>query len=265
MRGSAGLGIMFADPDEEENTMPNYKLTLSYEGTRYKGWQRQGNTAGTIQEKLESLLGRILGQPVELAASGRTDAGVHARMQVCSFRAETELSPAALLLELRRYLPEDIGAEALEEAPPRFHARLNCREKTYVYRIWNSSAPNVFTRRWQYRVEEPLDLAAMEKAAALLCGEHDFAAFCSLKNGRKSTVRQLRAVRFRREGEELQICFTGDGFLYNMVRILTGTLLEVGLGLRAPEDMPRILESRDRALAGPTAPAAGLTLWEVLY
>lgn len=245
--------------------MSNYKLTLSYEGTRYKGWQRQGNTAGTIQEKLETLLGRILEQPVELAASGRTDAGVHARTQVCSFSAETELSPAALLRELRRYLPEDVGAVSLEEAPPRFHARLSCREKTYLYRIWNSPEPNVFTRRFQYRVEEPLDLAAMEKAAALLCGEHDFAAFCSLKSSKKSTVRELRSIELRRQGEELRLYFTGDGFLYNMVRILTGTLLEVGLGLRAPEDMARILESRDRSQAGPTAPAAGLTLWELRY
>ena len=245
--------------------MSNYKLILSYEGTRYKGWQRQGNTAGAIQEKLESLLGRILEQPVELAASGRTDAGVHARMQVCSFHAETALSPAALLEELRRFLPEDIGAVSLEEAPPRFHARLNCREKTYLYRVWNSPGPNVFTRRFQYRVPEPLDEAAMERAAALLCGEHDFAAFCSLKNSKKSTVRQLRSIELRREGEELRIYFTGDGFLYNMVRILTGTLLEVDLGLRAPEDMARILESRDRTQAGPTSPAAGLTLWEVRY
>ncbi len=229
--------------------MSNYKLILSYEGTRYKGWQRQGNTAGTIQEKLEAILGRILEQPVELAASGRTDAGVHARMQVCSFHAETALSPAALLQELRRFLPEDIGAVSLEEAPPRFHARLNCREKTYLYRVWNSPEPNVFTRRLQLRLPEPLELAAMERAAALLCGERDFASFCSLKNSRKSTVRQLRSIEIRREGEELRLFFTGDGFLYNMVRILTGTLLEVGLGTRAPEDMPRILESRDRSQA----------------
>ena len=245
--------------------MPNYKLTLSYEGTRYKGWQRQGNTAGAIQDKLENTLSRILDQPVELAASGRTDAGVHARMQVCSFRAETSLSPEEILKALREYLPEDIGAVALEEAAPRFHARLNCREKTYLYRIWNSAAPNVFTRRFQLRVQEPLDLAAMERAAALFCGEHDFASFCSLKNSKKSTVRTLRSIRLTREGDELRIFFIGDGFLYNMVRILTGTLLEVGFGRLAPEEMLRILEARDRSQAGPTAPAAGLTLWEVRY
>lgn len=245
--------------------MKNYRLVLSYEGTRYRGWQRQGNTAGSIQEKLETLLSRLLDQKVELAASGRTDAGVHARMQVCSFRGETERGAEELLRELRRYLPEDIGAVSLEEAEPRFHARLSCREKTYLYRIWNSESPNVFTRRFQLRVPGALDDKAMERAARLLCGEHDFAAFCSLKNARRSTVRDLRAVEIRREGEELQLYFTGDGFLYNMVRILTGTLLEVGQGLRTPESVAEALQTKDRALAGPTAPAQGLCLWEVKY
>ena len=210
-------------------------------------------------------MSRLLDQKVELAASGRTDAGVHARMQVCSFRAETMLGPAEMLRELRRYLPEDIGAVSLEEAESRFHARLSCREKTYLYRIWNSERPNVFTRRFQLRVPEALDTAAMEQAARLLCGEHDFAAFCSLKNARRSTVRDLRSVEIRREGGELLLYFTGDGFLYNMVRILTGTLLEVGQGLRTPESVVEALQTKDRALAGPTAPAQGLCLWEVKY
>ena len=245
--------------------MKNYKLVLSYEGTRYRGWQRQGNTAGSIQEKLETLLSRLLEQKVELAASGRTDAGVHARMQVCSFRAETRLSTEEMLQELRRYLPEDIGAVSLEETEARFHARLSCREKTYLYRVWNSEAPNVFTRRFQLRVPEALDTAAMEQAAGLLCGEHDFAAFCSLKNSKRSTVRDLRSVEIRREGEELQLYFAGDGFLYNMVRILTGTLLEVGRSLITPESVAEALRAKDRTLAGPTAPAQGLCLWEVKY
>lgn len=245
--------------------MSNFKLTLSYEGTRYKGWQRQGNTKGTLQEKLEEILSRMLEQPVELAASGRTDAGVHARRQVCSFRAETAETPAALLRKLRSHLPEDIGALSLEIAPPRFHARLSCTGKTYIYRIWNSETPNVFERRYMLTVPEPLDLDAMRRAAALLCGEHDFAAFCSVKGGKKSTVRELRSLELVKTGEELQLYFTGNGFLYNMVRILTGTLLEVGLGRLPPEEMPRILASHDRSLAGPTAPAQGLTLWEVYY
>lgn len=178
---------------------------------------------------------------------------------------ETERGAEELLRELRRYLPEDIGAVSLEEAEPRFHARLSCREKTYLYRIWNSESPNVFTRRFQLRVPGALDDKAMERAARLLCGEHDFAAFCSLKNARRSTVRDLRSVEIRREGEELQLYFTGDGFLYNMVRILTGSLLEVGQGLRSPESLAEALQSKDRTLAGPTAPAQGLCLWEVKY
>ncbi len=245
--------------------MPNYKLRLCYDGTRYRGWQKQGNTEKTVQGKLEAALSRLLSQEVEVAGCGRTDAGVHAREQVCSFRAETGLSCEELLAALRRALPEDIGALSLEIAPPRFHARLSCKEKTYVYRIWNSETPNVFERRYLLPVPEVLDVDAMKKAAALLCGRHDFAAFCSLKRSKKSSVRELRSLEILREGEELRLVFTGDGFLYNMVRILTGTLLEVGRGERSPEDMPSILASGDRAQAGPTAPAQGLTLWRVSY
>ena len=245
--------------------MPNFKLTLCYDGTRYRGWQKQGNTDNTIQGKLEALLSRLLSQEVEVAGCGRTDAGVHARGQVCSFRAETAMSCGELLAALREYLPEDIGALALEFAPPRFHARLSCTGKTYVYRVWNSETPNVFERRYLLREPRPLDEDAMRRAAALLCGRHDFAAFCSLKRSKKSTVRELRRLELLREGEELRLVFEGDGFLYNMVRILTGTLLEVGRGERPPEDMAAILASGDRAQAGPTAPAQGLTLWSVAY
>ena len=245
--------------------MPNYMLKLCYDGTRYKGWQKQGNTAGTIQEKLETILSRLLDQPVELAASGRTDAGGHAREQVCSFRADTVLSTEELLRRLRAHLPEDIGALSLEIAPPRFHARLSCVGKTYVYRIWNSRDPDVFERKFRTCVSESLDLDAMRRAADLLCGEHDFAAFCSAKPGKKSTVRELRSIQIEKNGADLRLIYAGSGFLYNMVRILTGTLLEVGKGLRQPEEMSRILASRDRRMAGPTAPAQGLFLWQVDY
>lgn len=245
--------------------MRTFKLTLCYDGSRYKGWQKQGNTENTIQDKLESLLSRLLDQPVEVAGSGRTDAGVHARHQVCSFRAESDLSCGEMLQALRQYLPEDIGALSLEEAEPRFHARLSCVEKSYVYRIWNSGEPNVFERNYLWRCPDALDIPAMERAAALLCGEHDFSAFCANKHMKKSAVRNLRSVAITREGGELRLRFTGDGFLYHMVRILTGTLVEVGRGERAAEEMPALLASRDRGRAGFTAPAKGLTLWEVTY
>lgn len=245
--------------------MQNYKLTLCYDGSRYSGWQKQGNTPGTIQEKLEGLLSRLLEQDVEIAGSGRTDAGVHARMQVCSFRADTGLSTEALLSLLRRYLPEDIGAVSLEPASQRFHARLSCVEKTYVYRIWNSEAPNVFERRYLYAFAERLDLDRMRLAAGFLTGKHDFTSFCSNKRMKKSPERDLRDITITKAGDELRISLTGDGFLYNMVRIITGTLLMVGTGRLLPEDMPAILAARDRSKAGPTAPAQGLTLWEVRY
>ena len=245
--------------------MPNYKLTLCYDGTRYRGWQRQGNTPNTMQEKVESALSKILSQPVETAASGRTDAGVHARAQVVSFRAKTDRTPEEILAELRADLPADIGAVSLSEAAPRFHARLNAKGKTYVYRVWNSNAPDVFERR--YRVAEPraLDLDAMRKAASALCGEHDFTSFCSDKRMKKSPVRRVDEIDVERLGDEVRLTFTGSGFLWNMVRILAGTLLEVGLGEREADSMQAVLDARDRAAAGKTAPANGLILWEVFY
>ncbi|MCR5663332.1 MAG: tRNA pseudouridine(38-40) synthase TruA [Oscillospiraceae bacterium] len=245
--------------------MKNYRLELCYEGSRYRGWQKQGNTDNTIQAKLEALLSRLLDQEIELSASGRTDAGVHARRQVCSFRAETGKSCAQLLGQLRRELPEDIGAISLEEAPPRFHARLSCRGKTYLYRLWNSDEPCVFERRTVTVWPEALDEEAMRRAAALLVGRHNFGSFCGNPRMKKSTVRELRSIELVREGEELRLFFEGDGFLMNMVRILTGTLLEVGAHRREPEEMPAILSARERSAAGFTAPARGLTLWDVRY
>ena len=244
--------------------MGNYKLTLSYDGSRYKGWQRLGNSDNTIQGKVEAVLSRMLGQDVLVQGSGRTDAGVHARAQVCSFRADTDMSCTDMLSALREYLPEDIGAEALENADERFHARLSCREKTYVYRVWNSSAPMVFERKYMYRFENVLDIMAMEQAASLLLGRHDFTAF-STHRGNKSAVRDLREIKIESLGGELRLSFTGDGFLYNMVRILTGTLLEVGSGQKRAADIPGIFAAGKRENAGFTAPAQGLILWDVNY
>ncbi len=245
--------------------MPNYKLTLCYDGSRYKGWQKQGNTDHTIQEKMERLLSRLLNQDVEIAGSGRTDAGVHARGQVCSFRAKTRYSTEELLTQIRAYLPEDIGAVSLQEAAPRFHARLNAVSKTYVYRIWNSSSPNVFERKYMLTVPEKLDLEKMREAADMLCGEHDFTSFCGNPHMKKSAVRTVQEIRIERIGEEVRISFTGNGFLYNMVRIMVGTLLEAGQGKRSAASVKNTLAARDRKQAGATAPPQGLILWEVFY
>ena len=245
--------------------MKRLKLILAYDGTRYDGWQRQGNTANTVQGRIEALLTRAVGAPVEIHGCGRTDAGVHARMQVCHFDVPDEEDPSHLLAALRQYLPEDIAARSLTETDPRFHARLSCREKTYLYRVNTGETRDVFSRKYELFLPERLNDRAMLEAAKLLTGTHDFRAFTNNSRTKKSTVRTVSGIRPEREGDRLRLWFTGDGFLYNMVRILTGTLLEVGEGKRRPEEMPQILASLDRTQAGPLAPAQGLTLWEVVY
>ena len=244
--------------------MPNYKLTLEYDGSRYHGWQRLQSTDLTIQGKLEDLLTRVFEAPVEVNGSGRTDAGVHAEGQVASFRTERDLPPEFILEQLRRYLPEDIGAISLAYAAERFHARLSAREKTYVYRVWNSTEPCVFSRRFVYVFPGELDLTRMEQAAGLLIGTHDFRAFSAVKT-KKSTVRTLSRLELEPCGRELRFTLTADGFLHHMVRILVGTLLEIGRGDREPESVRTLLERGLRADAGFTVPAKGLCLKEVYY
>ena len=245
--------------------MYTYRLTLCYDGSRYNGWQKQGNTKNTIQEKLETLLTRLLGEEIEVAGSGRTDAGVHAMGQVVSFHTHSPCDPAWLLGEMRKYLPEDIGALELTEAAPRFHARLNATGKTYVYRVWNSEAPNVFERKYLYTMPQPLDIPAMEAAAAHLVGTHDFMSFCANKRMKKSTVRTITELRIEQIGPEVRFTVSGNGFLYNMVRILVGTLLEVGTGTRDAASIPSLLDAKDRSLAGYLVPPQGLRLEAVYY
>lgn len=245
--------------------MYNYKLTIQYDGTRYRGWQVQGNTDLTIQGKLEGVLSRLTGQLVEVHGSGRTDAGVHALGQVANVKLPHPVEPSELLGELNRYLPADIGVIAAEPAPERFHARLNARSKTYRYRIWNSAIPNVLERSYLYVLPESLDVAAMERAAADLVGTHDFRSFCGLKRFKKSTVRTITDIAITQDGAEVRLEFTGNGFLMRMVRILAGTLVEVGLGQREADSMPAVLAAQDRAAAGPALPAQGLALVRVEY
>lgn len=245
--------------------MKNYKAVVQYEGTRYRGWQVQGNTKDTIQGRLETLLTRMEGAEVEVHGSGRTDAGVHAAGQVISFRCKGDRNTEEIRDYMNRYLPGDIAVLSVEEAPIRFHARLNAVRKTYVYRIWNAPVANVFERRFLTWIEEPLDVEAMRQAAELLCGTNDYKAFTSLKRCKKSTVRNVEEIQIDTEGPKIEIVFTGDGFLYHMVRILTGTLIETGLGLRIPASMRKILESKDRANAGRLMPPEGLMLMRVEY
>lgn len=244
--------------------MRNIRLDLCYDGTRYKGWQRLPGTDATIQGKLETALSRILGEPVEVSGSGRTDAGVHAKGQVANFHCGSSLPAEEILLSLRRYLPEDIGIYSCRDVSPRFHARLNAKEKTYEYRIWNSSEPCVFQRRFVTIMDEALDISAMEQAAKFLLGEHDFSAFCGNAKMKKSTVRYLRSIEIRRVDQELRLRFTGNGFLHNMVRILVGTLIEVGRGQRDAASVVTLFGGK-RSDAGFLAPPQGLCLQEVFY
>ena len=244
--------------------MRNLRLDICYDGTRYRGWQRLPGRDDTIQGKLETTLSRILGEPIEISGSGRTDAGVHARNQVANFHTGSTMPAEEILSQLRRYLPEDIGIYSCRDVSERFHARLNAKEKTYLYRIWNSETPCVFERRYTASFPEALDISAMERAAEYLLGEHDFSAFCGNAKMKKSTVRYIRSIRICTVGEEIQIQFTGNGFLHNMVRILVGTLIEVGRGQRQPESIGELFGGK-RAEAGFLAPAQGLCLMEVFY
>ena len=244
--------------------MRNLRLDICYDGSRYRGWQRQSGTDNTIQGKLEQCLTKILGEPIEISGSGRTDAGVHAEGQVASFHCESTMPTVDILSQLRRYLPEDIGIYSCKDVSPRFHARLNAKEKTYRYRIWNSDAPCVFDRRYVAVVPETLDLDAMRQAARYLEGEHDFSAFCGNPKFKKSTVRFIRSATIEEKGNEIRILFTGNGFIHNQVRIMVGTLIEVGRGDRSPESIPALFGGK-REDAGFLAPAQGLCLMEVTY
>lgn len=243
----------------------NYKLLLQYDGTRLNGWQKQGNTDNTIQGKLEAILQHLYGEYVEIHGSGRTDAGVHALGQVANFHAPAKFSTEEIKSTLNEYLSKDIRVLKVETVEERFHARLTAKGKTYEYRIDNGEIANVFQRKYTMREEIPLDLEAMRKAAGCFIGTHDFKTFCANKKMKKSTVRTIYSIDIEEKEGIVAIRYTGNGFLYNMVRILTGTLIEAGRGKRAPEEMQSILEAQDRGAAGFTAPAQGLFLVEVTY
>ncbi|HJB36103.1 MAG TPA: tRNA pseudouridine(38-40) synthase TruA [Candidatus Blautia merdipullorum] len=243
----------------------NYRFDIQYDGTRYGGWQRQKTTDNTIQGKIEEVLFRMTGSPVLIQGAGRTDAGVHALGQVANGHFDSRMSCEEICDYMNHYLPEDIEILRVSQVSERFHSRLNAREKLYRYRIGIGSHKNVFERKYLCPLHETYDVEAMEEAAGYLTGTHDFRSFCANKKMKKSTVRTIYEIRITELPKELQIDYRGDGFLYNMVRILTGTLIEIGRGSRKPEEIQAILEGRDRGLAGFTAPARGLTLVEVGY
>lgn len=243
----------------------NYRMTVQYDGTRYEGWQRQTRTAETIQGRLEAAVRAVTGEAVQVIGAGRTDAGVHAAGQTANFHLERPREARALEAALNEALPDDIGIFGLAEADERFHSRFSAAAKTYRYRIRTGTEKKVFERRFVWQYGKPLDTAAMKRAAALLTGMHDFTSFCGNKKMKKTAVRTISSIELHEKDGELAIDYTGDGFLQNMVRILTGTLVEVGEGKRPAEEMPCILEARDRQAAGFTAPAQGLILLQVFY
>ena len=246
----------------------NYKMILQYDGTRYNGWQKQGNTDNTIQGKLETLLSRIAGEPVEIHGAGRTDAGVHARRFALSFCYTGKVPMQKIVPALNAHLPPDIRAVDIRSVPDGFHARYAAHAKTYRYYILNARVDDPFTYDTCHRVGAALDLAAMQAAAAQFIGTHDFSALCASGSSAAAhgdTVRTITDCTVVQNGDLFTISVTADGYLYNMVRILAGTLVDAGLGKRTPESIPALLESGDRRRAGPTLPAKGLFLEKVDY
>lgn len=245
--------------------MYNYKMTIQYDGGRYKGWQRLGGEENTIQAKLERVLSEMAGYSLEITGCSRTDAGVHAIAQIANFKLKEYLPEKEIISYLRRYLPQDISIIELNRVDEKFHARYLAKDKTYLYKIWNSEYNNPFLRKYSMHVSEKLDVAAMQKAGRYFLGEHDFTAFSNAKSKKKSMVRRIISVDLALEGELVNIRIRGDGFLYNMVRWMVGALVEVGLGHRKPEDITQMLLSKERNQTGNLADACGLYLELIRY
>lgn len=245
--------------------MQRYKCTISYDGTLFSGYQVQPNKR-TVQSEIEAALQRLhKGSTIHITASGRTDARVHAKGQVIHFDSPLSITEERWVKALEALLPDDIVVLKVEQTDPTFHARYQTTGKEYRYFLRRSKVKDPFTRHYQFQYGYPLDIEQMRKAASHLVGTHDFTSFCSARTGVKDHVRTLRVLDIIEEQDQLIFRFVGDGFLYNMVRILVGTLLEVGRGLRKPEDMPIILAQEDRQKAGKTAEPHGLYLWKVFY
>lgn len=245
--------------------MNNYRLKIQYDGGRYHGWQRQTSGADTVQGRIERVLSKMFDETVEIHGAGRTDAGVHAKCQVANFFVKKEMDTRELQETLNEYLPEDIRIMSVENAGIRFHSRLNAIGKVYEYRLQKKDGYDVFSRRYSWQMTENLNVTSMKEAAGYLLGEHDFKGFCTKASKKKSTVRRIDAIRITETSDAIVLRFEGNGFLYNMVRILTGTLVEIGLGKREISSIADVLEKKDRKLAGETAPAQGLALVEVRY
>lgn len=244
--------------------MRNIKLTIEYDGKCYNGWQKQPNKLN-IQGEIEKAIYNITKEEIDLIGSGRTDAGVHALGQVANFKTNSQISIEKLPLAINSQLKNSIVIKRAEEVDERFHSRYNAKHKTYRYIINNSKCGTAIYRNLEYSYPFELDAQKMQQAAKYFEGEHDFKAFKSSGTSSKNSVRTIYKAIVKKEGEKIIIELTGNGFLYNMVRIISGTLLDVGLGKIKPEEIPEIIESKDRQRAGKTLPSHGLYLVEVKY
>lgn len=244
--------------------MRNIKLTIEYDGKDFNGWQKQPNKLN-IQGEIERAIYNITKEEVDLIGSGRTDAGVHALGQVANFKTNSEISIEKLPLAINSQLKNSIVIKEAEEVDERFHSRYNAKHKTYRYIINNSKCGTAIYRNLEYSYPFKLDVEKMKQASKYFEGEHDFKAFKSSGTSSKNSVRTIYKAIVKQEGEKIIIELTGNGFLYNMVRIISGTLLDVGLGKIQPEEIPEMIESKDRQRAGKTLPAHGLYLVEVKY
>ena len=240
------------------------KLVVAYEGTNYCGWQIQPNGI-TIEQVLNETLSSLLGEEITVTGASRTDAGVHSLGNVAVFETHTKMPAEKISFALNQRLPEDIVVQESCQVPEDFHPRFSKSRKTYEYRILNCRFRQPLERRTSYFYHYPLDVSAMQKAAAYLVGEHYFTSFASVHAQTNTYVRMIYALDVVREGDMIRIRVQGNGFLYNMVRIIAGTLIQVGAGIKKPEDMESILAGKDRELAGPTAPAHGLTMIGLEY
>lgn len=245
--------------------MGNIKLTIEYDGSRYKGWQKLGDNERTIQGKIESVLSKMTGEKIELIGSGRTDAGVHAYNQIANFHTETNIDTVEIQNYLYQYLPEDIVVKKVENTEDKFHARFHAKGKKYMYRIDNNKFHSPFHRKYSYHISDILNVEAMRKGADFLVGKHNFSSFTSLKNKKKSYIREIYSIDIDKKEQFIDIIYYGDGFLYNMIRIITGTLIDVGLSVIPHNQVEHILLKQDRSVAGATVPPQGLFLLEVLY
>ena len=250
--------------DHPEEGLRRFKLIVEYDGTDYCGWQRQIN-GPSVQQVLEETLSRLTGETIAVTGSSRTDAGVHAMGLCAHFDSATRIPPEKIAFALNTMLPPDIRVRESGKAPEGFHARYSACGKVYRYRFFNSRHDCAIGRQYAAHVPLQLDVERMNEEAQALCGTHDFEAFAASGSVVKSTVRTIYRVQVRRLGDEVELLVLGDGFLYNMVRIIAGTLMEVGTGKREPGAIAKAIETRDRLALGQTAPAKGLTLMRVLY